>query len=130
MKLRRDALSRYLEGELSIDEGRSSIASGGGLLRDKLSELLEFDYACRQRLSGFKAPHGAANDLSELASDPRSYEIPRPDTDGETPGLRLKNNLEFDVFGAEASPKTIVRDRKDISRKSVKRVPDSTKARD
>jgi hypothetical protein len=98
-------LSRYLAGDLSLDEARVQLGSGGQGKGKDVLDLIELDHRCRQVLSRIASPSGAAERLSQLVSDVGSYVEVETTQKARPPSRIAINAPEFDVFGAQYTPK-------------------------
>ena len=98
-------LSRYLAGDLSLDEARVQLGFGGQSKSKNVLGLIELDHRCRQVLSRIASPSGAAERLSQLVCDVSSYVEVGATQKARPPSRMTINAPEFDVFGAQYTPK-------------------------
>jgi len=98
-------LTRYLAGNLSLDEARVQFGPGGQSKVKYVLGLIEFDSRCRQVLSRIASPSGAAERLSRLVCDVDSYVEIETVQKTIPPSRVALNAARFDVFGAQYTPK-------------------------
>ena len=111
----------YFGGRLTVEQLQAQIAGNPDRSSQEVLRLAQLDQRFRRILSGLKPRPGAAQRLGELVSMPQV-----PERSGKTPWLRSLlpggASLEFDVVGAQHTPKK-------SEKKPVHKKQDSAKRR-